>query len=288
MGRKRSHLSIGLRSASMSTASRIDYGINRKGNRQTRRQWVTAGPPRALVLMVHGIAEHSGRYEAVGAQFASAGIGAVGIDQRGHGTTEGPKGHVHTFQGFLDDVEDQLAQMRSVGVPVVLLGHSMGGLVASTYAISDRPAPDLLVLSGPALGTDVPGWQQLAVEKLAQLSPKLFVGPPFDTEVLSRDPKVGEAYSADPLVKPGGSANLLAQLFSTMQTTAAGIDKLSIPTLCLHGGADELVPTQASVILEGVPGVTRRVLPDLRHEIFNEPEGPEVVNSVIAWIDENL
>lgn len=272
----------------MNAASRIDYGINRKGNRQTRRQWLTAGTPRALVLMIHGIAEHSGRYEAVGAQFAAAGIGAVAIDQRGHGTTEGPKGHVERFEGFLDDVEDQLAEMRTIGVPLILLGHSMGGLVATAYAISERPAPDLLVLSGPALGADLPGWQRLAVDKLAQLSPKLFVGPPFDTEVLSRDPEVGKAYDADPLVKPGGSANLLAQLFSTMEATAASIEQLSIPTLCLHGGSDELVPTDASAVLEGLPGVTRTVLPDLRHEIFNEPEGSAVVDSVIDWINAHL
>lgn len=272
----------------MSTASRIDYGINRKGNRQTRRQWVPAEPPTALVLMIHGIAEHSGRYEAVGAQFAAAGIGAVAIDQRGHGTTEGTKGHVETFDGFLDDVEDQLAEMRAVGVPLVLLGHSMGGLVATSYAISDRPSPDLLVLSGPALGTDLPGWQQTFMSKLAQLAPKLFVGPPFDTEVLSRDPEVGQAYNADPLVKPGGSATLLTQLFTTMHATAANVHQLAIPTLCLHGGDDELVPTAASEVLEGVPGVTRTVLDNLRHEIFNEPEGPDVVASVIDWIQQNL
>lgn len=272
----------------MSTASRIDYGINRKGNRQTRRQWVTDGPPRALVLMIHGIAEHSGRYGAVGAQFAAAGIGAVGIDQRGHGTTEGTKGYVETFNGFLDDVEDQLAEMRSIGVPIILLGHSMGGLASTAYAMSDRAAPDLLVLSGPALGIDMPEWQQTFVSKLAQLAPKVFLAPPFDTEVLSRDPEVGKAYDADPLVKAGGSANLLTELFSTMHATAANIDQLTIPTLCLHGGDDELVPTVASEVLEGLPGVTRQVLPNLRHEIFNEPEGPEVVGSVIEWIDATL
>jgi alpha-beta hydrolase superfamily lysophospholipase len=195
---------------------------------------------------------------------------------------------VDTFEAFLDDVEDQIMEMRTVGVPVILLGHSMGGLVSTAYAIGDRPAPDLLVLSGPALGTDVPGWQQTAVSKLAQLSPKLFVGPPFDTEVLSRDPKVGEAYNADPLVKPGGSAGLLMNLFATMHATAVNVDKLSIPTLCLHGGDDELVPTAGSEVLEGIPSVTRRVLPHLRHEIFNEPEGDDIVASVIEWIDTQL
>jgi len=272
----------------MSAASLIDYGVNRKGHRQTRRQWLTDGPPRALVLMSHGISEHSGRYEAVGAQFAAAGIGAVAIDQRGHGTTEGTKGYVHSFDGFLDDVEDQLAELRAMGVPVILLGHSMGGLVATSYAISDRPSPDLLVLSGPALGTDLPGWQITAVSKFAQLAPKLFIGPPFDTRVLSRDPEVGKAYDADPLVKPGGSSNLLAELMSTMKATAARVNELAVPTLCLHGAEDELVPVSGSEVLEGVPGVERRVLPNLRHEVFNEPEGPALVASVVDWIDTQL
>lgn len=272
----------------MSAASLIDYGVNRKGNRQTRRQWLTDGPPRALVLIIHGIAEHSGRYGEVGAQFAAAGIGAVAIDQRGHGTTEGPKGHVESFDGFLDDVHDQISQMKDFGLPVILLGHSMGGLISTAYAISERTAPDLLVLSGPALGTDLPGWQITAISKFAQLAPKLFLGPPFDTDVLSRDPEVGKAYNADPLIKAGGSAGLLAGLMSTMTATAARVDELSIPTLCLHGGDDELVPTAASEVLEGLPGVERRVLPNLRHEIFNEPEGPELVASVIDWIDGQL
>lgn len=272
----------------MSTASLIDYGTNRKGDRQTRRQWLTEGPPRALVLIIHGIAEHSGRYEAVGAQFAAAGIGAVAIDQRGHGTTEGTRGYVDRFTGFLDDVEDQVVQLRAYGVPVILLGHSMGGLVCTAYSISDRPRPDLLVLSGPALGTDVPGWQQVAAGKLAQLSPKVFLAPPFDTKVLSRDPAVGKAYEADPLIRAGGSANLIAELMTTMHATAARVDELTVPTLCLHGGDDELVPTAASEVLEGVPGVTRRVLPHLRHEIFNEPEGPDLVADVIDWIDLHL
>lgn len=272
----------------MSPSSRIDYGTNRKGNSQVRRQWLPDGPPRALVLIIHGIAEHSGRYEAVGAQFAAAGIGVVAIDQRGHGATEGPRGHVDRFTEFVDDVEDQLAEMRSVGVPIVLLGHSMGGLVSCTYAISGRPAPDLLVLSGPALGSDRPGWQRLVVTKLAQLSPKLFLSPPFDTAVLSRDPAVGEAYNADPLIRPVGSAQLLSELAATMEATAANIHQLAIPTLCLHGGSDELVPADGSAVLDGLPGVTRTVLPNLRHEILNEPEGPEIVDTIIEWITTHL
>lgn len=270
------------------TASRIDYGTNRKGDRMLRRQWAPAGVPRAVVLLVHGISEHCGRYEAVGAQLAAAGFGAVAFDQRGHGASGGRKGHIDTFTEFLDDVEDLIAECRSIGVPVVLCGHSMGGLVSTAYAVSDRPSPDLLVLSGPALGVGLPSWQKTLVHKLAQLAPKFHPKVPFDTAVLSRDPAVGVAYDADPLIKVGGSVNLLSQLVSTSDATAAIVDQLRVPTLCLHGGDDELVPTEASAVLEGVAGAERHVLDNLRHEIFNEPEGPEVVQQVIDWIDAQL
>lgn len=270
-----------------SRASRIDYGVNRRGQRQLRRQWAPDGVPKAIVLLIHGLAEHCGRYEHVGAQMADAGYGVVAYDQRGHGNT-GHKGHIDRFDEFLDDVEDQMAEVRALGLPVVLCGHSMGGLISTTYAISGRPAPDLLVLSGPALGTGVPTWQITAVQKLAQLSPTLHPKVPFDTDVLSRDPAVGEAYTADPLIKVGGTVSLLNQIISTAGSTAERVGELDLPTLCLHGADDELVPAVASRVLDGLPGVERHELPGLRHEIFNEPEGPEVVQQVIDWIDARL
>lgn len=274
---------------SASTASRIDYGVNRVGNRQLRRQWTPSGVPKAVILLIHGISEHSGRYERVGAQLAAAGFGVVAIDQRGHGRTEGRKGHIDTFTEFHDDVEDQLAELRTVGVPVVLLGHSMGGLVCTSYCITGRPRPDLLVLSGPALGVGIPKWQIVAAQKLSQLAPTFYPKVPFDTAVLSRDPAVGEAYRADPDIEPGGSVNLANELIETATATAARVrDELTLPTLCLHGGDDELVPTEASAVLDGMVNVERRVLDGLRHEIFNEPEGPEVVAQVIAWLDRQI
>lgn len=126
------------------------------------------------------------------------------------------------------------------------------------------------------------------LHKLAQLAPRLLLAPPFDTAVLSRDPAVGEAYNADPLVKPGGTVNLLSELVRTAAETTEQVAKIRVPTLCLHGGDDELVPTEASAVLEGLPGVTRRVLPNLRHEIVNEPEGPQVVGDIIEWIRTQL
>lgn len=276
-------------STTTSSAARIDYGTNRAGDRLLRRQWVPEGVPRALVLIVHGIAEHCGRYDHVARRMVEAGFGVVSFDQQGHGASGGRKGHVDKFTHYLDDVEDLLAELRTVGVPVVLLGHSMGGLVSTAYAVSDRPQPDLLVLSGPALGTvGVQRGQKLVAEKLAQLAPKLHPKVPFDPMVLSRDPAVAEAYTNDPLIKGGGSVNLVAQLLITAEATAEAVDRIRVPTLCLHGADDELVPADSSAVLEGVPGVEREVLDGLRHEILNEPEWPEIVDRIVAWVDERL
>ncbi|MEM7095774.1 MAG: lysophospholipase [Actinomycetota bacterium] len=272
----------------MAGSARIDYGTSRTGTRLLRRQWVPEGVPRAIIVIVHGIAEHSGRYDAVGRQMADADFGVVSYDQEGHGESGDRRGHVNDFGTFIDDLEDLLAEARTIGVPIVLCGHSMGGLIAATYAVSDRPQPDLLVLSGPALGALAPAAQQTFAHKLAQLAPKAHPKLPFDPMVLSRDPGVAEAYTNDPLIKGGGSAALISGLFRAADATGATLDRIRVPTLCLHGRDDELVVPEASAGLEGLPGVERRVLDGLRHEIFNEPEGPEVVQQVIDWIDSQL
>jgi len=266
----------------------IDYGRTRAGTRQLRRQWKSVGPARAVVVLVHGISEHSGRYEHVGARFSAAGFHTVAFDQRGHGQSEGVRTYIDSFDSFVDDVEDHLEIARRQDLPVVLVGHSMGGLVCTAYAVSDRPQPDLLVLSGPALGANVPTWQRVLAPKIAQLAPKFFLPANLDSSVLSRDPAVQQSYKDDPLIKSGATAKIGAELFATMESVGAALDEIRVPTLCLHGADDELVPASVSRPLDGLPGVERRELPGLRHEIFNEPEGPEVLDDVVTWINERL
>src|SRR5690606_14257762 len=136
--------------------STVDHGLTRDGLMQLRRRWRPPEPPTAAILLVHGITEHSGRYEHVGRWLADAGFDVVAIDARGAGESGGRRSYVDRFADFVDDVEDQLVEVRRLGVPVVLLGHSMGGLIALDLATSDRPQPDLVVVSGPALGAQVP------------------------------------------------------------------------------------------------------------------------------------
>jgi alpha-beta hydrolase superfamily lysophospholipase len=238
----------------------------------------------ATVLIVHGIGEHSGRYERTGRLMSQAGLDVHAFDLRGHGLSGGRRVYVRRWDDFLDDVAERLAQVRQDGRPLALLGHSMGALIALTYVCSDRPAPDLLVLSALPLGARTPAWQRLLAPVLSRVAPTMLISNPITADQLSRDPAVGIAYFEDPLVQPRSTTRLGAELLRAMKRARSEIGRLHLPTLVIHGGADTLVPTAVSEPLAGVAGVERRVLPNLRHEVLNEPEGPEVVAAIVEWL----
>ena len=245
------------------------------------------GSPWASVLLVHGLGEHSGRYEHVGDQMAAAGIDAFAYDQRGNGGSAGRRGHVDHWSQLHDDLAERLAAVRASasGRPVVLYAHSLGGLVASGYLLSDRPKPDLAVLTAPALDSALPGWKKSVARLLSKVAPTVALSNDFDGSTLSRDPTVAEKAMADP-----ASAKVTTVRFGAEALAEQGrvrrhaVGGFGIPTLVLHGLDDGLVPAVASDLLEGVPGVERRTYPDLRHELHNEPEGPAIIGEVIAWI----
>lgn len=270
-----------------SSGSVVEEGSARDGIPQFRRHW-QAEHPDAVVVIVHGINEHSGRYEHVGRQLAAAKLSVTSFDHRGFGRSGGRRGYVDRFVQYVDDVEDRLAGVAAAGRPVVLLGHSMGGLIALSYVLTRSPKPDLLVLSSPALATGASRWMKVLARPASRLVPRLRLPSPFPSSYLSRDPAVCEAFDTDPLIEHKTSARLGYELLAAMKATRSGLESLDVPTLVLHGSDDELVPTVSSEILEGLPGVERRVLNGLRHEPFNEPEGPEVVDGVIAWIRSKL
>jgi alpha-beta hydrolase superfamily lysophospholipase len=268
-------------------SSTTEIVTNHAGLEQLRRRWVVESP-RGAVLLVHGVAEHSGRYEYVGEQFAAAGFDTLAFDLRGHGETAGPRGHVSSFAEFLDDVEELLGERRGLGVPVVLVGHSLGGLICTAYAASDRPEPDLLVLSAPALHAEVPGWQRSAASLLGSVLPKLAIPNDFDGALLSRDEAVGEAYRVDPLRVRKATARFGKELFAAMPATSARVQDITVPTYVLHGSDDRLVPPSASEGFDAVPAATRVVHDGLRHECLNEPERDEVIAGLLGWLDIRL
>jgi alpha-beta hydrolase superfamily lysophospholipase len=241
------------------------------------------------MLIVHGIAEHSGRYEHVGDGFAAAGIDVWALDLRGNGGSGGRRAYVDRWSDYLDDVEWRLGAVRQTaaqGNPVVLLGHSLGGLIAFDYATCGRPAPDLLVLSSPALDSTIPGWKKALARALSGIAPTMRIRNELTGDQLSSDPTVGERYFADPMVERTTTTRLAAEALGSQDRVARRFDALSTPTLIFHGHADSIVPVAASEPLGSLPGVRRVVLPDLRHETLNEPSGPGIVADVVRWLRE--
>lgn len=266
----------------------LDHGTTRDGLIQARRRWKPHGEARGAVLVLHGIAEHSGRYEHVGRRLADAGFDVVAIDHRGFGRSGGRRGHVDRWSQFSDDVEDQMTEVRALDLPTVLLGHSMGGLMATRYVVDGRPPPDLMVLSGPALGVEVPRHLRVAAPLMTRIAPTWVTPDTGDPEMLAKLPEVGEVFYADPYRVPCPTARLGHELMTAIADTRRDIDKITMPTLVVHGGDDRLVPAAGSEILEAVPGVERRVRLGLRHEVFNEAEGPEILDEIVEWLDLRL
>lgn len=269
-------------SSAFDGASEVEEVTSRRGVAQLRRTW-TCREPRASALVLHGIAEHSGRYEHVGAKLAEAGYSTRSFDHQGHGRSGGVRGFVESFDVFLDDVEDNLNQLREEGLPVVLLAHSMGGLIAFNYCISGRPSPDALLLSGPALGAATPRWQRIAAPIIGRIRPKTFIKSEFDGTLLSSDPDVGMRYQSDPLRLEGATAGLGWELFKAMENAHTHMDALSIPTMVIHGGEDRIVPPAFSEPIGTLPVATRQVLPGLAHEILNEASWERTLQSYINF-----
>ncbi len=272
----------------MMTAAEIDYGTSRDGFVQLRRRWIPVDAPRAGVLLVHGKGEHSGRYERVGGRLADAGFLVVSIDNRGYGASGGDRGHVESFNHYLDDVEDQLVQLRALEIPLLLIGHSLGGLIVTAYCLDDRPAPDALVAIGPALSVDLRPAQrvmQLLGPLIRRMKPRHEIVDEWDASVFAEDLSVGEAFFHDPLRVAPATISMAMESLSAMKKVGKKLDHLDVPTLCLHGGRDRIVPASASEPLDGRPGVTRVVYPELGHEILNEPQGLDIVDEIVSWAE---
>jgi alpha-beta hydrolase superfamily lysophospholipase len=254
------------------------------------RHWPPTGQPWASVVLVHGLAEHSGRYAHVGRWLAAAGLDVTAADLRGFGRSGGARASIERWSQFHDDLEERLVAIRSEtpGRPLVLYGHSMGGLIALGYVLDGRARPDLLVLSAPAISARIPLIQRLVVGSLVRVAPGLRVPNGIDPGLLASDPAVGRVYADDPLCVHRSTLRLGRAGFAEQRRVARGIDRLTVPTLVVHGALDRLIPPEASRALEGRPGVKRTVYPRLRHELHNEPDGARVVADVVAWIRERV
>jgi alpha-beta hydrolase superfamily lysophospholipase len=260
------------------------------GTRLFRRAWLPREARRDIVL-VHGLAEHSGRYEHVGAWLSTRECAVHAFDHRGHGRSDGPRGHVRSFAELLDDLEGflEIVRREHPGLPVVLIGHSMGGLVAATLLCERKPDVAGAVTSGIPLEIPdhvSPRRQRLA-RLLRRLAPRLRMAAGLAADALSRDPEVVRGYVDDPLGFRRVTVSLATELLSSVPRTAAGAFHVQVPMLLLHGEADRLCPARGSRTFHGQlrgPGHRLRIYPQLRHEVFNEPEQEQVLEDVFEWL----
>lgn len=249
-------------------------------------KWDADGDPRYVALLAHGYGEHAGRYEHVAAHLVEHGAVVYVPDHAGHGRSEGERVHVEALGDFTSDLHAvaQRAREEHPGLPVVLIGHSMGGLIAARYAQEHGAELAALVLSGPAVG----GNPDLLA--LAELDPIPDV--PIDPDVLSRDPAVGQAYADDPLVWHGPfKRSMLVALGGAVDAITAGPDLGGLPTLWIHGEEDALVPLAATApAMDHLAGerTERKTYPGARHEIFNETNRDEVLADVTSFLDRAL
>ena len=284
----------GATSATLSTFTAAD------GENLALYDWPLHGGarPRGMVLLVHGLGEHMGRYEKVARRLGDWGFAVRGYDQYGHGESGGPRGGLTSSTRLLDDLADvvdsvraQLARRKAPALPLILLGHSLGGLVAARFVSLQLRPVDALVLSSPALDAGLNGFQKFLVGTLPKIAPNLRVGNGLNLQYLSHDPATVAAYRADPRVHDRIAARLALFIAEAGPATLAQAPRWTVPTLLLWAGQDKLVnPAGSAAFAAAAPkqALTSRCFDDLYHEIFNERDAGPVFAMLQSWLEQRF
>jgi alpha-beta hydrolase superfamily lysophospholipase len=249
--------------------------------------------PRGLVLLVHGLGEHAGRYDALAGVLNDWGFAVRGYDQYGHGESDGPRGTLPHANRLLDDLADlvESARVRKPGLPLILLGHSLGGLVAASFVARTLLAVDALVLSSPALATRMTPLQKFLMAVVPRIAPNLTVGNGLDPRYLSHDRQVVQAYLNDPRVHDRISGRLARFIEDEAALVRARAGAWKVPTLLMYAGDDRVVDSAGSQAFSGAAPsayVSARCFDGLYHEIFNEPGSQPVYDCLRQWLDKRF
>ena len=257
--------------------------------------WLPEAEPRAILLVVHGLAEHSGRYQKLAERFVTLNYGVFALDHQGHGKSEGLAGYVTRFHDYLIDLETfyRIVRDKYPTARIFMIGHSMGGTIATAYAIRHQRELAGLVLSGATLkvGESVSPMMVVLARVLSRLMPKAGLDA-IDASAISRDPAVVTAYQDDPMVYRGKiRARLGGELLNAMQEIQSRMPQIKLPVLVMHGSADRLSnPNGSQMLYQGISSEDRTLkqYQGCYHEIFNEPEHEMVLSDLENWLNAHL
>ncbi len=257
--------------------------------------WIPEGEIRAVLLLAHGYGEHGGRYQTLADHFVPRGFAIYALDHRGHGRSEGVRGHCGRFAEFVADLHAFRVRVEEEQreKPLILVGHSMGGLIAIRYLLAHDQGLSGAVLSSPTLGLgDEPSrWLQFLGRILSWIAPRTSFRGNVEPEFLSHDPAVGRAYSGDPLVHGRATARFFSEFKWAMRNANERAAEIRLPLLILQAGDDRLVDPRAVGEFAGRVGKEGKkfhLYPELYHELFNEIEKEKVFADMGQWLEKRI
>ena len=248
-------------------------------------------PPKAIICLIHGHGEHIERYMHVAHALNEAGYSFIGFDHRGHGQSEGTRGHTPSYEALLDDIDTFLVEVEEdyPDVPRFLYGHSMGGNLVLNYALRRNPKIAGVISTSPwiKLAFEPPAIQIFLGKTMNKIFPTFIQTSGLETSSLSRDPEVVRAYEEDPLVHDKISARLFVAMYESGLWALENAKDFPLPLLLVHGSADKITSAEASREFAEKAGenVTLKIWDGLYHETHNEPEKEDVFKELIVWLN---
>ncbi len=275
-------------------AHETDYARAPDGERIFVQRWRPArGPINAVLVVSHGLGEHTDAYQPFVEHFAARGAAVYAHDHRGFGRSEGRRGHVPRYQRYVDDLLPLVRRARgeNVGRPLVLVGHSMGGTIALLFTLRYPRLLDAAVYSAPALmvSAAIAPWKRALGRAMSRVYPTYTDTGVSDPTLLTRDPALQQVTREDTVRHTHVTARLYVEMFGRAPAEVfSRAGELRVPFLLLHGTEDPLVPVEASQRLHDLavaaPVRDLRLYPGLRHEPFRELEREEVFGDIVAWL----
>ena len=258
------------------------------------QNWQPENHPKAVICLVHGMGEHSGRYVHVADALTQVGYALFTFDLRGHGKSSGLRGHTPSYEALMQDISSllEVANKQFPQLPSFIYGHSLGGNLVLNYILRRQPQLKGVIVTGPLLrlAFEPPAFKVTLGKVMNKIWPSFSQSSGLDTKALSHDSEVVHAYENDPLVHDHVSARMFIGIYQAGQWALEHASEFSLPLLLMHGGADKITSIKASseFARKITKNCTLKIWDGLYHEIHNEPEKEEVFKFLIDWLDKKV